>query len=502
MPKTSINIQPMKNGSEIHNTRRKDLDYVRAELSHLNESWTDPRYQDKSISEIRKDIENRYKQTVGQKMQEKAKPLREGVVVIDENTTMEQLQTLARKMEEAFGIKTIQIHIHRDEGFQNAKEWKPNLHAHMLFDWTQDNGKSLNLKRNSMSELQTLVAETLGMERGVSSDRKHLSAIQYKIQAEEARLQKLEEDNKALRNESNILKAENEELKQKYDDLLEKQMALIDEIKNLGISKRGKEALLERANKITNIFGKSAVQLKYEDAVATIEQQDQQIAELHQKVEKIRADKERRDQENSRLKKENSSLESEKLSLQSELADSRSETAKARQEAKEARKERNQLAAKLNPEWYCLPDVVDVENSRFVHTPRGWTLQTSIRGCKRCSPEPISDAEYQDYVNGKVTKEQMIARKFTKQISGACAKQLYELDQHGTHREFTLCVERIFKTIFCFVPGIMRSAISEGNQAQCCGSVNEKPNDYIRKPSYDELLLEIGYKVTQRSIKR
>ena len=59
----------------------------------------------------------------------------------------------------------------------NAKQWTPNLHAHVVFDWTQPNGKSVRLSRDDMADLQTIASETLGMERGVSSDRKHLSAM-------------------------------------------------------------------------------------------------------------------------------------------------------------------------------------------------------------------------------------------------------------------------------------------------------------------------------------
>lgn len=93
---------------------------------------------------------------------------------------MEQLRQLAVALEKRFGIKTMQIHIHRDEGYQNAKDWKPDLHAHMHFDWTKPNGKSLGLTKSHMAEIQTITADVLGMERGVSSDRRHLSAIHYK----------------------------------------------------------------------------------------------------------------------------------------------------------------------------------------------------------------------------------------------------------------------------------------------------------------------------------
>ena len=36
-----------------------------------------------------------------------------------------------------------------------------------------------------MSDMQTLVAEELGMERGISSYKKHLSAVSFKVQEEE-----------------------------------------------------------------------------------------------------------------------------------------------------------------------------------------------------------------------------------------------------------------------------------------------------------------------------
>jgi len=37
--KTSIHISPVKAGCEQHNRREKELDYVRHDLSHLNETW-------------------------------------------------------------------------------------------------------------------------------------------------------------------------------------------------------------------------------------------------------------------------------------------------------------------------------------------------------------------------------------------------------------------------------------------------------------------------------
>ena len=127
-------------------------------------------------------------------MQAKATPIREAVVVIKSETTMEDLKKLSDAYRQRFGIDTFQIAIHKDEGYPKG-EWKPNQHAHLVFDWTnQETGKSLKLNRQDMVEMQTITAEVLQMDRGVSSDKQHLTAQQYKSFAEEAKLKQLEED--------------------------------------------------------------------------------------------------------------------------------------------------------------------------------------------------------------------------------------------------------------------------------------------------------------------
>ena len=164
---TSIHIEPVKQGSEQHNRRQKELDYVRKDLTHKNESW-----EVDTIGNRLSIIQEQYKKTTGQKLQAKATPIREGVAVINENTSLEELQNFANKIRERFGVDTFQIHIHRDEGYKNGKEWKPNLHAHLVFDWTdQTTGKTLKLNRQDMAEMQTMLAECLDMQRGKSSSK-------------------------------------------------------------------------------------------------------------------------------------------------------------------------------------------------------------------------------------------------------------------------------------------------------------------------------------------
>ena len=186
---TSINVQPAQGGSEQHNKREKELDYVRKDLSHLNQYWESDTQANRLAT-----IKELAKAKTGRTMQAKATPIREGVVVIQESTTMEDLHRLADAYRDRLGIEVFQIAIHRDEGHKGSKEWKPNLHAHLVFDWTDHStGKSVKLNRQKMAEMQTITAEVLGMERGQSSEKKHLTAQQFKAAAEAQRAEQLKE---------------------------------------------------------------------------------------------------------------------------------------------------------------------------------------------------------------------------------------------------------------------------------------------------------------------
>jgi predicted DNA binding CopG/RHH family protein len=221
MASSSINVQGVKGGSEQHNEREKDLDYVKKELSHLNSS-----YKTCTVAEAKVATEKLYVEKVGQKLQEKTALVREGVLLVENHHTIEDLKNLGVKLEEAFGIKTLQIYIHKDEGHTIDGKWKPNLHAHMVFDWQdKQTGKSIKLGRQQMSQMQTITAESLGMERGVPSDVKHLNAVQFKVQAEEQRLIQahgLDNSLEKLRKEAErreLLEKENQALEAKIEAL-------------------------------------------------------------------------------------------------------------------------------------------------------------------------------------------------------------------------------------------------------------------------------------------
>lgn len=195
MAQTSIHFQAVKGGSEEHNKRTKKLDYVHHELSSQNDYWESDTQESRLAF-----VTANAKAKTGRKMQAKATPIREAVVVISQETTMDDLKKLAKRFNDRFGIDVFQIAIHKDEGYRKGKDGlKINLHAHLVADWTDhQSGKSLKLNRNDMSEMQTICAEVLGMERGKSSEKQHLSAIQYKIAAEEQRAEAIESKTRGL----------------------------------------------------------------------------------------------------------------------------------------------------------------------------------------------------------------------------------------------------------------------------------------------------------------
>ena len=195
MAQTSIHFQAVKGGSEEHNKRTKKLDYVHHELSSQNDYWQSDT-QEARLAFVTQNA----KAKTGRKMQAKATPIREAVVVIEDTTTMDDLKKLAKRFNDRFGIDVFQIAIHKDEGYKKSKDGiKLNLHAHLVADCTDhESGKSLKLNRNDMAELQTICAEVLGMERGKSSEKQHLSAIQYKIAAEEQRAEAIESKTRGL----------------------------------------------------------------------------------------------------------------------------------------------------------------------------------------------------------------------------------------------------------------------------------------------------------------
>ena len=204
--KTSINFKVAKSDSEIHNFRKKSFDYIRKDLTHKNEYWMEQKIADRLLK-----IEAFCKEKSGRKLQKNAMPVREAVVVIKENTTMQDLHNLSKRLEEELKIRIFQIAIHKDEGHydKDTKEWKPNYHAHLVADWQDlQTGKTLKHQSFHYSKMQDLAAECLEMERGVSGSLVRLEAVEFKIKKKEEDLKILEERYSQMQQEMESKKAE------------------------------------------------------------------------------------------------------------------------------------------------------------------------------------------------------------------------------------------------------------------------------------------------------
>jgi hypothetical protein len=204
---SSINFKPAKSTSESHNLRQTNLDYVDSSLFENNSSWSD-----NSIQAKEKEIAKLCKSITGRKMQKNAEPIREAVVNLNEGHNIQDLQKLAEVLRNRFKIDCFQIHIHRDEGLiQENGERRINHHAHMIFDWQdKETGKTLKLDRLQFSQIQTVVAESLSMERGKlksNTNRERLEPLEFKVQQESIRLESLHQQNAELEQKKNEVRA-------------------------------------------------------------------------------------------------------------------------------------------------------------------------------------------------------------------------------------------------------------------------------------------------------
>ena len=251
--KTSINIKPCNVGSSgPHNRRtaeylaniRKEKIYIRTDLMARNEAWVAPELGDTSLADRYRQIAAMVKEKTGRAMQTKDRervnrktgkvtvvrgstPIKEGVVVIKEDTTIEQLRRFCEVCKERWGITALQIFIHRDEGHYatpgDATTWKPNLHAHIVWDWmNHDTGKSCKLDEKAMSEMQTLLAEYLEVERGISkkqTGKNHLERTDFIIAKQKQEAEQAQAEKEAAQAERDVAVQEADKAKMEQEKL-------------------------------------------------------------------------------------------------------------------------------------------------------------------------------------------------------------------------------------------------------------------------------------------
>ena len=234
--KSSIHIKPCNvASSEAHNRRTaeymrnigKSRIYIVSELTADNEQWINPDFGSPELQTHYENIKRMVKEKTGRAMQEKERerkgkngkiikvagcsPIREGVLLIRQDTTLEDVRRFGEECQRRWGITPLQIFLHKDEGhwlngqpapedmesFQVGERWfKPNYHAHIVFDWmNHDTGKSRKLNDEDMTEMQNLASDILLMERGQSkavTGKKHLERNDFIIEKQKAELQRMD----------------------------------------------------------------------------------------------------------------------------------------------------------------------------------------------------------------------------------------------------------------------------------------------------------------------
>jgi len=311
--KASDHVKPCNIAqSERHNRRDPDyiksLDptrlYVRLDLSKNNSSYVAPGMEGVTLEQHRSAIRVLVKEKTGRSMQEDdvkytdkngkehtrkgCSPIRESVVNIKEDTALDNLLEYARMVESRWGIKAIQIHLHKDEGhyedLADKQSWKPNYHAHIIWDWMDhETGKSFKLNADDMSVMQDMVAEALDMERGRKKSETgldHLERNDFIIQKQEKEKKRLEEEKRKIQSEKDAAKNQariaNEEKVQAEKEASEAK----------GQAQKARQEKEEAERKATQAKSElSRVESKVSEKQTTIDKMDEDINDRSDRLE-------------------------------------------------------------------------------------------------------------------------------------------------------------------------------------------------------------------------
>ena len=214
---SSINIQPATAHSFAHNDRSDKVTYL-VDSSKENECSAPAPVAQKALEQMIKDAEQ-YRKDNGQRAL-RADTIKavEAVVNLNASHNLADVQRLSDKIEAEFGFRTVQIAVHRDEGKDKQNK---NYHAHIVMCNLSKEGTTIQrtLGRDGLKKLQDLTARELGMERGKSSDAKHIDHKIYRVIAKEKEmlLEKVEE-----------LQKENDQLRYNFRDTQKQISALQD----------------------------------------------------------------------------------------------------------------------------------------------------------------------------------------------------------------------------------------------------------------------------------
>lgn len=280
--------------------------YIVPELTSNNEQWINPSFGSPDLQVHYENIKQMVKEKTGRAMQEKERerkgkngkiikvagcsPIREGVLLIRPDTTLADVCKFGEECQKRWGITPLQIFLHKDEGhwlsgqpeagdresFQVGEKWfKPNYHAHIVFDWmNHDTGKSRKLNDEDMMEMQSLASDILLMERGKSkaiTGKEHLERNDFIIEKQKAELQRMDV---AKRHKEEQINLAEQELKQ-----------VKSEIRTDKLKSAATDAATAIANGVGSLFGSG----KLKDLEQANEKLRQEIVKRDKGIDALKA---------------------------------------------------------------------------------------------------------------------------------------------------------------------------------------------------------------------
>lgn len=297
MAKSSINFQKSKGHSFDHNFRKDEPNYLlKAENRLENFYWQNERTAREIFDE---ELSNTKRK--GGPIPRFENSHWEAVLNLNKNHTLEDVQKVARYIEQKFNITCATIAVHRDEGHYKNDKPQYNFHAHITFVTYKDgqqNWRKEKIKPADLRELQTAVAEILQMERGQeNSEAERLSHRQYKQVAQEK--EQVEAEILTLKERNAILEQARKDskglgylkdffidlfnLKKSEQQYTQKQLlAEIERLKELDKQRREEnERLQKQQEQQAQLAAKTAeLEQQLEQQNKTIKAQEAQILEL------------------------------------------------------------------------------------------------------------------------------------------------------------------------------------------------------------------------------
>jgi len=296
MAQSSIHIEQGKLGYVYHNSRENHTENS-IFTDEENYCSADAKTAIKTYREELRKRSGAYTARTGRKLPSNTATHLSAIVNLNQNHTEQDAKKVVEYLEKNFDTKVFQYSIHRDEGHidENGKQIK-NYHMHIEFLGLDSRGQSIKrrLKKKELIQLQTDIANILGMERGINYAKerkkrpKRLDTYEFK--------EHKKQEEKAVRAKVKDLKAEIKQLRAELKEAhaLRPQYAKLEQI-NRELKERIKQKELteqQLKDEIEQLRQRLFQELQFEqELLEQLEAERQRRQETERRLETEKADK-------------------------------------------------------------------------------------------------------------------------------------------------------------------------------------------------------------------